>query len=245
MNKATKKNQIINLFLLLLSIIAFRVHAQTYNFNHYSLKDGLIQSNVNDILQDRKGYIWFATDGGLSKFNGQTFENFSTNEGLSEASVNTICEDNDGQIWVGHSLGKISLYDGQKFNNLEINLKEKPSRICDISKNKQGNIWISTIGGGALYLNTSTKELKQYSTNQNLSDVVFMSYTDATGKAWFVTDIGIKYFDAEKDSFIFFKPKGFPFFDYTCMTQDQQGDYWFGTANQGIVHYNSKNGTST
>lgn len=244
MIKATHKKQFIKVFLLLVWSIIGKVNAQTYNFNHYSLKDGLIQSNVNDILQDKEGYIWFATDGGLSKFNGQHFNNYSTNEGLSESSVNTICQDNAGQIWIGHSLGKLSFYDGKKFAPFELNLKEKPSRICDINKDKKGNLWLSTIGSGALYLNPVTKQYKQYSINQQLSDVVFMSYTDASGKTWFVTDIGIKYFDSEKDSFIFFKPKAFPFFDYTCMTQDQQGNYWFGTANQGIVHYNIKDSST-
>jgi ligand-binding sensor domain-containing protein len=202
MNSSTKKNQIINIFLLLFLFIAGLVHSQTYNFTHYSLKDGLIQSNVNDILQDKQGYIWFATDGGLSKFNGQTFTNYSTNDGLGEASVNSICEDNKGQLWIGHSLGKLSLYDGKKFSNFNLKIKDKPIRICDISKDKTGSLWISTIGSGALYFNPSTNRLKQYSIKEKLSDVVFMSFTDASGKTWFVTDIGIKYFDPEKDNFI-------------------------------------------
>ena len=242
MDKANQKNKIINLILFLLTCITSSIVAQTYNFNHYSLKDGLIQSNVNDILQDKQGYMWFATDGGLSKFNGQTFTNYSTNDGLSEASVNTICEDQNGGVWIGHSLGKISHFDGKKFSNFELNLKDKPSRICDINKDKQGNLWISTVGSGAIFLNPNSKKITSYSIAQQLSDVVFMSYTDAQGKTWFVTDIGIKYFDQDKDSFIFFKPNGFPFFEYTCMTQDQQGDYWFGTANQGIVQYKNKEG---
>ena len=205
MLKANKKYILNKLFLFL--IIGLKVNAQTYNFNHYSLKDGLIQSNVNDILQDKKGFMWFATDGGLSKFDGKTFTNYSTNEGLSEASVNTICEDNSGQIWIGHSLGKISKYDGKKFSPFELNLKNKPSRICNISKDKSDHVWISTIGSGAIKLNATNNQYKQYSINEKLCDVVFMSFTDVQGKTWFVTDIGIKYYNAKNDSFIFFKPK--------------------------------------
>ena len=243
MLKANKKYILNKLFLFL--IIGLKVNAQTYNFNHYSLKDGLIQSNVNDILQDKKGFMWFATDGGLSKFDGKTFTNYSTNEGLSEASVNTICEDNSGQIWIGHSLGKISKYDGKKFSPFELNLKNKPSRICNISKDKSDHVWISTIGSGAIKLNATNNQYKQYSINEKLCDVVFMSFTDVQGKTWFVTDIGIKYYNAKNDSFIFFKPKGFPFFEYSCMTQDESGNYWFGSANQGIVKYNIKDSIAT
>lgn len=225
-------------------LIINKLSAQTYNFNNYSLKDGLIQSNVNDILQDKDGYMWFATDGGLSKFNGQSFINYSTNEGLSEAAVNTICEDNKGQIWVGHSYGKLSVYDGTKFKPFDLELKEKPSRIADIIKDKKGNLWLSTVGGGAIYLNTSTGKYKQYSIAKNLSDLVFQSFIDQDEKVWFVTDIGIKYFDSQKDSFLFFKPEGFPYFDYTSIAQDNRGNLWFGTTAHGIVCYNLKSGTS-
>lgn len=241
MQKPIQKLKRITPFLFLLLCFSLQhIHAQTYNFNNYSLKDGLIQSNVNDILQDKEGYMWYATDGGLSKFNGQVFTNYSTNEGLSEASVNTICEDPKGNLWIGHALGKLSVYDGTKFTPFPLNLKDKPSRICDISNDKSGNIWISTVGAGVIKLNTTTKKIASYSIKEHLSDVVFMSFTDATSKTWFVTDIGIKYYDAIKDSFVFFKPLGFPFFEYTCMSQDHAGNYWFGTTNQGIVKFNVK-----
>ena len=57
MYKTSQKFQLCLSFLFLFFCIAPIVKSQTYNFNHYSLKDGLIQSNVNDILQDKKGYI--------------------------------------------------------------------------------------------------------------------------------------------------------------------------------------------
>ncbi len=221
------------------------LYAQTFNFNNYSLKDGLIQSNVNDILQDKEGYMWFATDGGLSKFSGQNFTNFSTNDGLSEASVNTICQDNQGVIWIGYSLGKISYYDGNIFHHFNLDLKEKPNRINDINKDTEGNLWISTIGSGVIKLNPKSKEYKIYSINEKLSDIVFSTYIDKDNKVWFITDLGIKYYNAINDSFIFFKPKGFPFFEYTSMTQDSWGNYWFGTTSQGIVNYQIKDSTST
>lgn len=246
MNKSFRLLLFVKVNLILLCLL-FQTHAfgQIYNFNHYSLKDGLIQSNVNDILQDHDGYLWFATDGGLSKFNGKNFTNYSTNEGLSEASVNTICEDNKGNIWIGHSYGKISVYDGKKFKNFDLKLTEKPGRITDIIKDNKGYLWISTIGSGVLKVNPENNELQQYSISKNLSDLVFMSFIDASGKTWFVTDIGIKYYDTQKDSFIFFKPKGFPFFEYSCMTQDQNGNFWFGTANQGLVYFNMSDSSST
>jgi len=244
MYKTLPKIEYYQVFFLLLVLLTTKANAQTYNFNNYSLKDGLIQSNVNDILQDQEGYIWFATDGGLSKFNGQNFVNYSTNEGLSEAAVNSICQDNEGQLWVGHSYGKLSIYDGKKFTNFPLKLKEKPSRICDITKDQNGNIWIGTIGSGAIKLNTKTKTYKAYTINEKLDDKVFMTFVDKSGKIWFVTEIGIKYYDAKTDNFVFFKPKSLPFYNYTCMTQDNDGNYFFGTDNQGVVKFQIKDSIS-
>jgi ligand-binding sensor domain-containing protein/serine phosphatase RsbU (regulator of sigma subunit) len=245
MEKAIRKLNTHTVLLLLLLCLPFSAISQTYNFNHYSLKDGLIQSNVNDILQDKEGFMWFATDGGLSKFNGQKFINYSTNDGLSEASVNTICEDNEGKLWIGHSYGKISIYDGKTFQNFSVDSNVKASRICDIVNDKKGNIWIGTVGSGAIKLNTKTKEYKAYTLNEKLDDKVFSIYIDHNNKVWFVTEIGIKYYDEGKQDFTFFKPKGLPFFDYTCMTQDLEGNYFFGTANQGVVKYIIKDSAST
>ena len=58
-------------------LYAISLKAQQYNFQHFSVNDGLIQSDVNQIIQDNKKYIWIATDGGLSRFDGLKFKNFN------------------------------------------------------------------------------------------------------------------------------------------------------------------------
>ena len=228
-----------------LNVLSFSAKGQNYNFNTYSLKDGLIQSNVNSIIQDKAGYMWFATDGGLSKFDGQKFSNYSTSNGLSETSITSICEDNSGNLWIGHSLGKLSVYDGKEFKKVPLNTPEKVVRICHILKENDNTIWLSTVGSGAIKLNPKNNQIEVKSINKNLSDVVYMSYKDKAGKLWFVTDIGVKYYDAQTDSFMFFKPAGFPFFEYSCMTADSDGNLWFGSVAQGIVKYDIKSGLST
>jgi ligand-binding sensor domain-containing protein len=46
-------------------------------FNHLSIKDGLSQSTINDILQDQRGFMWFATQDGLNRYDGHEFEESS------------------------------------------------------------------------------------------------------------------------------------------------------------------------
>ncbi len=45
-------------------------------FKHYTTQDGLSGDYIMDIVQDDNGFLWFSTDGGLSKFDGYTFKSF-------------------------------------------------------------------------------------------------------------------------------------------------------------------------
>ena len=74
------------------------LHSQTPPYYHYSSEDGLPSSTVYEMLQDRNGYIWFATANGISRFDGSTFKNFTTKDGLNSNSIKTILEGNDGEI---------------------------------------------------------------------------------------------------------------------------------------------------
>jgi two-component sensor histidine kinase len=75
------------------------LYGQSPVFYHYSTDEGLPSSEVYDIIQDRKGYMWIATDRGVSRYNGYTFQNFTTNDGLINNTVFFIYEDWKGRIW--------------------------------------------------------------------------------------------------------------------------------------------------
>ena len=97
------------IFLVLFSTSLF---AQEYNFRHFTTDQGLIQSNVNDVIQDSKGYIWVATNGGLSRFDGKTFTNFTAQNGLESNKCVNLFTDSKGRIWVSHLYG-LSLIEGK------------------------------------------------------------------------------------------------------------------------------------
>jgi ligand-binding sensor domain-containing protein len=84
------------------------------NHIHYTVKDGLPQMQCMKLFQDSKGYIWIATKGGVSRYDGVHFENFSINEGLPDNQILAIQEAENGTIWVLSSLG-LSKYTNHKF----------------------------------------------------------------------------------------------------------------------------------
>ena len=79
------------LFLFLL--VSFKGAAQKYNIVNFSTRDGLQSEIVNDVFQDKDGYIWFATQSGISQFNGQEFNEFAPLKVLSGVDAVSIIQD--------------------------------------------------------------------------------------------------------------------------------------------------------
>jgi ligand-binding sensor domain-containing protein len=86
-------------------LAAVTARAQQLSVRHYDASDGLVHNHVGAIHQDRKGYLWFATWEGLSRFDGHRFTNYGEREGLKHAVVNDITEDRRGRLWVATNGG--------------------------------------------------------------------------------------------------------------------------------------------
>ena len=98
--------------ILWLFLGSFTVYGQQFYFDQFSVSDGLAQSTVFDMIQDRNDVYWLGTRAGVARFDGANFVNFTAKDGLAENGVRAICEDNDGKIWFGHTGGGLSLFDG-------------------------------------------------------------------------------------------------------------------------------------
>ena len=80
--------------------------------SQYTVFDGLAGMHVEDIYQDRQGFLWIATaDGGVSRFDSAHFDNFGLKDGLPNLTVMTIAEDADGRLLFGTFGGGIAAYD--------------------------------------------------------------------------------------------------------------------------------------
>ena len=86
--------------------------SQKMNLQKFSVKDGLIQSTVKQIVEDDYGNLWLATNYGLSKFNGKTFENYTTTNGLPSNEISTLIFTND-VLFIGTKSG-LAVFSGNK-----------------------------------------------------------------------------------------------------------------------------------
>ena len=104
------------LILLVLLSAAFQTAlAQTSRL--YTSELGLPNSQINRICQDRHGYIWMCSEGGLIRFDGMRFETYrhdrENGRSLTSSSVTDMLEDSRGTTWVGTANG-LNLFDPEQ-----------------------------------------------------------------------------------------------------------------------------------
>jgi signal transduction histidine kinase len=105
------------MFLLLGALGQEAVFAQKLFSQHYGRLQGLPSDYINHIFQDRKGFLWFATDKGLSRYDGKNFFTLNVEKGLPNNMVYCSSEDPQGALWLGLYEAGACRYDGQ---NLQI-----------------------------------------------------------------------------------------------------------------------------
>jgi two-component sensor histidine kinase len=84
---------------------------------NYSAKDGLPSNIIYEIYRDSKGFLWFATDKGIARYNGIQFETFTTNNGLPDNEVFFFQEDKYGRLWLASYNGEVCYYQDGIFHN--------------------------------------------------------------------------------------------------------------------------------
>lgn len=152
-------------FVLLLQPLQMRAALQNIEFSSLNNRDGLSNSQVNAILKDKTGYVWFGTQSGLNRFDGfrmKTFLYSATNQtSLANNYVDELQEDNEGKIWVHTSVG-YCVYDPttEQFDRKPevwlktINVEGVPQRLLVDS---QKNMWIQVWGKGLYYYNVKNE----------------------------------------------------------------------------------------
>ena len=112
----------------------------------YGVEDGLIDNHVSDLLVDRHGNLWIATQGGLSCFDGRRFRSFTSEDGLPSNRIHCLLEDARGHLWIGIDKG-VALYDGRLFQTIQ---SPHIGPVCRILEDRDGTFWLGTVVGSII-----------------------------------------------------------------------------------------------
>ena len=181
--------------------------AQPLIFNHLTVEDGLSNNEVYSVLQDKTGFIWFATDDGLNRFDGYEFDIFrydpEDSAGISDNSVWSLMEDSEGMIWTGTMAGFVN-----KFNPVDGTFKSfriksdiaVNNSITTLYEDSRKNIWIGTYKDGLYRLDRSSGKIDHWNHDKHNPQSLSHNYVqglieDSRGNIIVGTYIGLNVFD--------------------------------------------------
>ena len=187
------------LFVLLL-LIPLGVVAD-YLFKTLEARDGLTSSQVNCILKDSRGYMWFGTPAGLYRFDGYTFRNFQSDSqngsSLSDSYINSIQETLDGNLLIETASG-YCIYHPQT-ESFERDMKQAFARMgietipSVVYVDKHKNLWGAIPNKGVVCYNQQQQLLYEFGYTDDSKGVpqgVVCSISECNDGALIVYDDG-------------------------------------------------------
>lgn len=239
--------------------------ARPLQFENLTVNDGLSDGSVQAILQDRFGYLWFGTFGGLDRYDGSAFVNYKPipfdSTSLSDGSINGIYEDDEGTLWITTQNGGLNLFDSrrQRFTHYYYHDKNAPSSLghdvlCKVHPSQSDALWICTLGGGLDRFDPGTETFEHYrhvpGDSASLSNnYVYDAYEDPSGFTWVATGNGLNRLTPERDAFRrYFYTRGDPranssiphqWFRYIHPDPSDPYLLWLGTGS-GIVRFDAR-----
>jgi signal transduction histidine kinase/ligand-binding sensor domain-containing protein/CheY-like chemotaxis protein len=253
------KHFILSLFKATLLILFINISGvcQELEFQVFSTKQGLSQANVWDILQDRYGFIWIATEDGLNSYDGYSFNVFRNNpldsSSVSNSSIHCIAQDSAGNLWVGTRRG-LNFYN-RKTNNFKRFLYDQKNSqsitnndVTCLSLDSKGNLWIGTAHGLSAY-NIETGKFQRFYHDPKKSNSISHNHItaiveDSNKTIWVATFGGLSMM-VENEGFknFYHEPKNPASLSsnfLTSLMEDKDGNLWVGTLYGGLNKMDSR-----
>ena len=100
----------VTLLLILFPLVVgcpLATRAERLPLKPYTTAEGLAHNEVNKIVRDSRGFLWFCTGEGLSRFDGYSFTNYTTSQGLPNPNVRDFLETRSGELWIATAVGLV------------------------------------------------------------------------------------------------------------------------------------------
>ena len=189
-------------------------------WHNFSVPDGL-PSSIYALHQDADGNIWFATEQGVSWFDGSVFRTLNPLDGFRPQAVHRILEDRSGNMWFATDEG-VNRFDGTRIDSISIH-QESPAATHLIVEDGNGSIWLSA---GAELCRLNGSKIVHYSRDGRLQGRnVLKMLPDRAGRMWFATSGGLNCFDG----FSFREIDGLNEDAVVGLVEDNSGAIWFAT----------------
>lgn len=253
-------------FLLLLSATLAAAHP--YLIQRLGIEQGLSNNYVISITQDKQGFLWFATEEGLNKFDGTRFITYYKNELSSPVSSITGNELNEvfadpiqPIIWIATQRAGLNAfnYETQSFSVYQNNPEDPQSLITNdvthvtSSVHPDKGLWVCTYYRGIDYLDLTTGKFTHYNkstipalpseqtwtTIETEEGELYIGHVEGGLSILSLKDKSVKHYIHDPQN-----PNSLPGNDVRSIYKDTNGNVWVGT-NKGLALFNPSTGTFT
>ncbi len=235
-------------------VFAHSFASNTMHFDRITVSDGLAQGSVMAIEQDHSGFMWFATENGLDRYDGFTFKHYRHERGNPNALASDFIRDldvaKDGTLWIATDGGGVSRWDPKTDGIRNFRYAEGDDRslatdeIRTILAGSDGTVWIGTRDSGLDRLNTATNEITHFTSRADdpaslSSDEVFALALDGKGSLWIGVRGGLNRLDIATGQVTRFEDESgdVNFADEVVRSLLVSSDntLWVGTERSGLV----------
>lgn len=168
----------------------------------FSLFHLLAPIKVTDIMEDKTGNIWFASQyNGVFRYDGKEIKNITAKEGLGDNYAGGMAQDKTGNFWFTMK-GGICRYDGKTFTEFTTKDGIVGSEVRGIYIEKSGITWITASGGITRYDPSipisDSKAFTVFTEGGEINVGVQCIYQDSSGNMWWGTGRGLYRFDGKR-----------------------------------------------
>jgi ligand-binding sensor domain-containing protein/signal transduction histidine kinase len=201
----------------------------------WTSQNGLPQNVVFSITQTCDGYLWFATEEGVARFDGVRFEVFdrSNSANLGDDTVSALAASRDGSLWMGTRSG-LTHYRNGVFHTDTVATGLVADDITALHESADGSLWIGTLQGlNRLYQG----RFRVYTRNDGLPDNRVTAIAEGRdGSLWVGTKGGLARFDAGRFR-AYTHADGLPDNFVTALGASEDGALWVGTLGGALMRW--------
>ena len=159
---------------------------------NYTTADGLAADGVGCIVPDSRGFLWFCTAEGLSRFDGYHFVSYGLNEGLPHQVISAFLETRSGDRWIGTARGVCRINSdskGAKCATYTLGQEVRQNFVTALLEARSGKIWCATAAGLFEWGVSGSFRRKEFPT---LSKILITHLAEGPdGDLWIGTTAGI------------------------------------------------------
>lgn len=180
-------------FVFLFCAAAGAARGEQLPVKNYTTSEGLAHERVRAILRDSRGFLWFGTGDGLSRFDGYGFTDYNSAQGLKQPAINDILETSGGSYWLATNGGAVLFNpdgddggENSKFTHFPV--ATASGRVNCLRQARDGRVWAGT-ESGLFYFDERESQFRRadFAANLYVNHIV----EDAAGDLWAATESGI------------------------------------------------------